>query len=236
MHDDPHVSFSERSRNFSDPGPRHRSRRTAGGAWAGAFPVCSIPERRAQPVRRVRRQAPWGRTRRRTEYESDIAVRTFRYLCEPVSDIEPDPRHFRAIRALAQHLPSTGTGKCAGGKRAVVRNDSASPASSGGSRGRPHGSGAGHPNRPARGARVSGRIVERILLVAGFTVVVSACQAPAPRGLSRGHLAEQVQAEVSRIPAPVRRTSFVPPPVPSAARRRTPWWSTKCPRRICSSP
>ena len=65
---------------------------------------------------------------------------------------------------------------------------------------------------------MSGRIVERILLVAGFTVVVSACQAPAPRGLSRGHLAEQVQAEVSRIPAPVRRTSFVPPPVPSAAR------------------
>ena len=65
---------------------------------------------------------------------------------------------------------------------------------------------------------MSGRIVERILLAAGLTVMVGACQAPAPRGLSRGHLAEQAQGEASRIPAPVRRASFVPPPAPGAAQ------------------
>ena len=78
--------------------------------------------------------------------------------------------------------------------------------------------GAGRPNRSARGDRMSVRTVEHILLVAGLMVMVSACQAPAPRGLSRGHLAEPAQVDASRIPAPVRRTAFVPPPAPSAAR------------------
>ena len=59
---------------------------------------------------------------------------------------------------------------------------------------------------------MSGRIVERILVVAGLIVMVSACQTPAPRELARGHLGERVPVEVSRIPAPVRRTPFVPPP------------------------
>ena len=77
---------------------------------------------------------------------------------------------------------------------------------------------AARPNCSARGDRVSVRIVEHILLVAGLIVMVSACQTPAPRGLSRGHLAEPAQVDASRIPAPVRRAAFVPPPAPSAAR------------------
>ena len=62
---------------------------------------------------------------------------------------------------------------------------------------------------------MSKHIVESILIVAGLTALVSACQAPAPRELSRGHIAEQVQVEASRIPAPVRRAPFVPPPAPT---------------------
>ena len=62
---------------------------------------------------------------------------------------------------------------------------------------------------------MSKHIVESILIVAGLTALVSACQAPAPRESSRGHIAEQVQVEASRIPAPVRRAPFVPPPAPT---------------------
>lgn len=65
---------------------------------------------------------------------------------------------------------------------------------------------------------MSGRIAESIVFVAGLTVMVSACQTPAPRESSRGHLAEHVQVEASRIPAPVRRAPFVPPPAPTEAQ------------------
>ena len=56
--------------------------------------------------------------------------------------------------------------------------------------------------------------IERILLVAGLAVMVGACQALAPPPLSSGHLVEPAGAEASRIPAPVRRAPFVPPPAP----------------------
>ena len=62
---------------------------------------------------------------------------------------------------------------------------------------------------------MSERIVENLILAAGMTLMVSACQVPAPRELSRGHIAEHVQVEASRIPAPVRRSPFVPPPAPT---------------------
>ena len=74
------------------------------------------------------------------------------------------------------------------------------------------------PHRPAEGDRVSKRIIESMVLVTVLTVATSACQTPAPRGLSRGHLAEPAQGESSRIPAPVRRAVFVPTPEPRAAR------------------
>ena len=62
------------------------------------------------------------------------------------------------------------------------------------------------------------RIVERIILAAGVAVMASACQAPAPRELSRGHVAEQAPAGASGIPAPVRRAPFVPPPAARVAQ------------------
>ena len=62
------------------------------------------------------------------------------------------------------------------------------------------------------------RIVERIILAAGVAVTVSACQAPAPRELSRGHVAEQAPAGSAGIPAPVRRAPFVPPPAARVAQ------------------
>ena len=62
------------------------------------------------------------------------------------------------------------------------------------------------------------RIVERIILAAGVAVTVSACQTPAPRELSRGHVAEQAPAGASGIPAPVRRAPFVPPPAARVAQ------------------
>ena len=76
--------------------------------------------------------------------------------------------------------------------------------------------GAGFRNRHAPGSRVSDRIVERILLVAGLTAMASACHAPLPRDLSRGHLAEHARVGTSGIPEPVRQAPFVPPPSPRA--------------------
>ena len=67
-----------------------------------------------------------------------------------------------------------------------------------------------------REARVSDRMVERILLVAGLTAMASACHAPLPRDPSRGHLAEHARVGTSGIPEPVRRAPFVPPPSPRA--------------------
>ena len=63
---------------------------------------------------------------------------------------------------------------------------------------------------------MSERIVQRILVVAGLTAMLSGCEGPAPRELSFGHLGERGPAEPSRIPAPVRWTPFVPPPSPRA--------------------
>ena len=65
---------------------------------------------------------------------------------------------------------------------------------------------------------MAGRLVERVVLVASLILAVSACQAPPPRPLSGGHVSAQTPAGVSRIPAPVRRTPFVPPPAPRTAQ------------------
>ena len=65
---------------------------------------------------------------------------------------------------------------------------------------------------------MSERIVKKIILAAGMAAMLSACQAPPPRELSRGHVAEHVPAETSRIPAPVLRAPFVPPPAPRAVQ------------------
>ena len=65
---------------------------------------------------------------------------------------------------------------------------------------------------------MSERIVGHIILAVGVAVMAGACQTPAPRELSRGHVAEQAPAASSRIPAPVRRVPFVPPPSPRAAQ------------------
>ena len=65
---------------------------------------------------------------------------------------------------------------------------------------------------------MAGRIVERIVLAASLILAVSACQAPPPRPLSGGHVSAETPAGVSRIPAPVRRTPFVPPPAPRTAQ------------------
>ena len=63
------------------------------------------------------------------------------------------------------------------------------------------------------------RIVESIILAVGMVVMMAACQAPAPRALSRGHLTGQASAPAgSKIPAPVRRAPFVVPPAPRAAQ------------------
>ena len=61
---------------------------------------------------------------------------------------------------------------------------------------------------------MSERSVRNIILVVGMAAMLGACQAPPPRELSRGHVAEHVQGESSRIPAPVLRAPFVPPPAP----------------------
>ena len=65
---------------------------------------------------------------------------------------------------------------------------------------------------------MSERIIGHIILAAGVAVMASACQTLAPRELSRGHVAESAPAESSRIPAPVRRAPFVPPPAARAAQ------------------
>ena len=65
---------------------------------------------------------------------------------------------------------------------------------------------------------MSGRIIETIILAVGMAAMLGACQAPPPRELSRGHVAEHVPAETSRIPAPVLRAPFVPPPAPRAVQ------------------
>ena len=65
---------------------------------------------------------------------------------------------------------------------------------------------------------MSERIVEHIILAVGIAVMVSACQMPLPRELSRGHVAEQAPVASSRIPAPIRRAPFVPPPAPRGAQ------------------
>ena len=62
------------------------------------------------------------------------------------------------------------------------------------------------------------RIVGNIVLAASIAVLGSACQAPAPRDLSRGHVTESAATEASGIPAPVRQAPFVPRPPPRAAQ------------------
>ena len=63
---------------------------------------------------------------------------------------------------------------------------------------------------------MSGRMLERGLVAAALAATVSACEAPSPRGLSRGHLDEQAPVEASAIPAPVPVVPFVPRPMPAA--------------------
>ena len=65
---------------------------------------------------------------------------------------------------------------------------------------------------------MSERSVKNIILAAGMAAMLGACQAPPPRELSRGHVAEHVPVEPSRIPAPVLRAPFVPPPAPRAVQ------------------
>ena len=62
------------------------------------------------------------------------------------------------------------------------------------------------------------RIVGCSILAAGLAVMLSACQAPPPRELSGGHVSGQAPAGPPRIPAPVRRVPFVPPPAPRTAQ------------------
>lgn len=65
---------------------------------------------------------------------------------------------------------------------------------------------------------MSERSVKNIILAAGMAAMLGACQAPPPREPSRGHVAEHVPVEPSRIPAPVLRAPFVPPPAPRAVQ------------------
>ena len=65
---------------------------------------------------------------------------------------------------------------------------------------------------------MSERSVKNIILAAGMAAMLGACQAPPPRELSRGHVAEHVPVEPSRIPAPVLRAPFIPPPAPRAVQ------------------
>ena len=61
---------------------------------------------------------------------------------------------------------------------------------------------------------MSERNVRNIILAAGMAAMLGACQAPPPREPSRGHISEHAAGEPSRIPAPVLRAPFVPPPAP----------------------
>ena len=65
---------------------------------------------------------------------------------------------------------------------------------------------------------MSERSVRNVILAVGTAAMLGACQAPPPREPSPGHVSEHVQAESSRIPAPVLRAPFVPPPAPRAVR------------------
>jgi len=62
------------------------------------------------------------------------------------------------------------------------------------------------------------RMVGNIALAASIALLGSACQAPAPHELSRGHVTESGPARASGIPAPVRQSPFVPPPATRQAR------------------
>ena len=64
---------------------------------------------------------------------------------------------------------------------------------------------------------MSVRIVGNIVLAASIAVLGSACEAPAPREITRGHVTASAPAEASGIPAPVRQSPFVPPPEPRKA-------------------
>ena len=65
---------------------------------------------------------------------------------------------------------------------------------------------------------MSERSVKNVILAAGMSVMLGGCQAPPPRELSPGHVAEHAPVEPSRIPAPVLRAPFVPPPAPRAVQ------------------
>ena len=65
---------------------------------------------------------------------------------------------------------------------------------------------------------MSVRIVGNIVLAVSIAMLGSACEAPAPRELSRGHVTTSAPAEASGIPAPVRQSPFVPPPEPREAK------------------
>ncbi len=62
------------------------------------------------------------------------------------------------------------------------------------------------------------RMIENIALAASIAVLGSACQAPAPHELSRGHVTEPGPAPASGIPAPVPQSPFVPPPATREAQ------------------
>ena len=65
---------------------------------------------------------------------------------------------------------------------------------------------------------MSVRIFGNIVLAASIVALGSACQSPAPRELSRGHVTESVPPDDSGIPVPVRQAPFVPPPAPREPR------------------
>ncbi|MCY4285385.1 MAG: type II and III secretion system protein [Thiotrichales bacterium] len=62
------------------------------------------------------------------------------------------------------------------------------------------------------------RTIGNIALAASIAVLGSACQAPAPHELSRGHVTESGPVQASGIPAPVRQSPFVPPPATREVR------------------
>ena len=70
-------------------------------------------------------------------------------------------------------------------------------------------------SRHAASRRAAAPFGRCLILMAGVTVMASACQTPAPREPSRGHLAGQApSAGAPEIPPPVGRVPFVPPPAP----------------------
>ena len=70
-------------------------------------------------------------------------------------------------------------------------------------------------SRHAASRRAAAPFGRCLILMVGVTVMASACQTPAPREPSRGHLAGQAPSTgAPEIPPPVGRVPFVPPPVP----------------------